>query len=687
MDLVNRGITVKVILGKSIDKDIETSSLEKLKNLNVDYKKFNFKSSGLNPFTELLNFILLYKYLSKEKPDIVHSIALKPIILSGLSSLFLPKVKNIFAISGLGYIFTPRVQFSFKNFILKFFFYSLFKLILLNKKNFYIVQNKYDKKFVLDLKVNSNRIALIPGCGINLNLFKPIKYEDKQKIVLFPARLLKDKGLYDFVNAANYLKKNYADWTFIIAGSSNSDNPSSLTKKELNLLQKNKNIKLLGFVNNMIEIYKKTKIVCLPSYREGMPRAIQEAMACGCAIVTTDVPGCNESIINNYCGFLSKPKNPDDLASKLKILIDDDNLNKKFSNNSRDLASKRYSKNRILNLFYNFTLFVKKSNINNHFIITINNSKFYLNKNNLSEINSELDLNKNIVFIFGSSGYIGNTLINYLENKGDFQIIYISRNSNLIKMNNREALKMWKDNLQLLKNIFKKTHSIIYLISKNKYKNNKLDIKNLYFINNELLKAIYLCVVKNGVKNFIYASSIKVFGDENVNNKPFSINSKTNPSDHYAKSKLIAEKIIINNALSSTSYKILRFPMVYGDNIRRDFNKFFIFSLGLPVPLGKIYNQRSFVNVNNLNIYFEKALFSQTINNKILLLSDKETYSTSEIIKIILNNGMYKNKIIYINPKIIKFVSYILGVKKISDKLYQDFSMDITESINLLNDK
>ena len=110
LDLVRKGEKVKIIIGKSIDKEIESKSLKKLDSYKADYTIMNFKSSGLNPFIELINLIILFRFVSKEKPDTVHSIALKPIIISGLATLFLPKIKNIFAISGLGYIFTAEVK-------------------------------------------------------------------------------------------------------------------------------------------------------------------------------------------------------------------------------------------------------------------------------------------------------------------------------------------------------------------------------------------------------------------------------------------------------------------------------------------------------------------------------------------------------------------------------------------------
>lgn len=688
LDLVRKGEKVKIIIGKSIDKEIESKSLKKLDSYKADYTIMNFKSSGLNPFIELINLIILFRFLSKEKPDTVHSIALKPIIISGLATLFLPKIKNIFAISGLGYIFTKRKKIEIRNLVLRLSFFILFKIILIKKNNFFIVQNNYDRNFILNLKVNSNKINLIPGCGIDLDLFKPGDYKLRKNSILFPARLLKDKGLYDFVEAANILKPDYPEWEFIIAGSSNSDNPTSLTKDELKLLEQNKNIKLLGFVDNMIEIYKNTKIICLPSYREGMPRSIQEAMACGCAIITTDVPGCNEVIIDNYCGFLSHSKDPTDLSNKIKKLITNENLIKNFSINSRNLASKRYSNKNILNLFYNFYKFVSDFSKNKEFIISIDRQKFLLNRNNIQLINQNLDFQKKIILIFGPSGFIGNSLINYLEKNENFQIVYLSRNLNIDDLNDKETILIWKKNLQFLDPFLNKIHSVIYLISKNKYKNNEPDINKLYFINNEILKTIYCYLVNKKVKNFIYASSIKVYGDQNINNKPFSLSSKTSPNDHYGKSKVKAENIIIQYSQTSTHYKILRFPMVYGNNIRKDFKKFFLlFKFGFPVPFGNIKNKRSFINIENLNEYLEKVINSKSTNNKILLLSDSKNYSTSDILKIILEKQKYKNNFIYLNPKIIMIVSYLLGYSKLTNKLFQNFTMDTSESFKLLNDK
>ena len=186
----------------------------------------------------------------------------------------------------------------------------------------------------------------IDGAGADLKKFY-FNTKNKKKIILFPARVLLEKGIVEFINASKKLTKKYPLWKFLIAGTLNyKKGEEEKIFTNVRLIEKEyKNIIFLGYVKNIKKLFNKASIVCLPSYREGFPKALIEACASGCAIVATDVPGCRDAIINNYNGLLCKVKNHLDTFTKIEKLILNEKKRKIFSKNSRKLAEKKYSIN------------------------------------------------------------------------------------------------------------------------------------------------------------------------------------------------------------------------------------------------------------------------------------------------------------------------------------------------------
>jgi len=157
-----------------------------------------------------------------------------------------------------------------------------------------------------------------------------------------PARLLKDKGILEFVEAARILKVRNVKVTFVLAGNIDYDNPSSISKKDLDSWISEGIIEYWGFRDNMCKTLAQSSIVVLPSYREGFPKVLMEAAAKGRAIITTDVPGCRDAIINNITGILVPPKNSDLLANAIQHLIEDPEKIISMGREGRDLAEKKF---------------------------------------------------------------------------------------------------------------------------------------------------------------------------------------------------------------------------------------------------------------------------------------------------------------------------------------------------------
>ncbi len=190
------------------------------------------------------------------------------------------------------------------------------------------------------------------GSGIYLEKYKKIK-KKKSKNIIMVSRILKNKGIIEFCKAAELLKKKYPEWKFILIGTKDYLSPDTIDDQIINYYVKNKIIKLLGYKKNIINILSSSEIFCLPSYREGMPKATLEALAAGVPVVTSDAVGCRESIINNYNGYICKTGSYLSLANKIEKLILDPKKRKIFSKNAINFARRNFSIKDITNKIYN----------------------------------------------------------------------------------------------------------------------------------------------------------------------------------------------------------------------------------------------------------------------------------------------------------------------------------------------
>ena len=170
--------------------------------------------------------------------------------------------------------------------------------------------------------LDSKKIRLLRGSGVNLSEFTQLEEPDGMPLVCFAARLLYDKGLYDFVAAARLLRERGIQARFWLAGDIDMKNPTSLNASELQALRDEGIVEVLGYKKDIPSLYAKVNIVCLPSYREGLPKALVEAAAASRAVVTTDVPGCRDAIIPNETGLLVPARSPEKLAHALQWLIE-----------------------------------------------------------------------------------------------------------------------------------------------------------------------------------------------------------------------------------------------------------------------------------------------------------------------------------------------------------------------------
>ena len=316
------------------------------KRKNISIHQLNIDRSSFGFISNFITMINILKILIEVRPNIVHFISIKPVVIGGIISRLVPSITKIFSITGLGSAFIGDSILSKIKFNLLLF---LYKIALNQKKCEVIFQNKNDLNLLLNnTNLKKSNCELIPGSGLSLKKFKPKKFNFKNPIVMFPARMIGHKGIFEFVNAARILKTKKIRARFVLVGDIDKDNPSSI-KRDLIKQWENENIvEYWGYKEQMSNILSLATIIVLPSYREGFPKVLMEAAAVGRPSITTNVPGCKDAVIHNYTGILIPVRNSRKLVSEIKNLLNNKSKIKKMGKNARDYALKNFDINRIV---------------------------------------------------------------------------------------------------------------------------------------------------------------------------------------------------------------------------------------------------------------------------------------------------------------------------------------------------
>ncbi len=279
-----------------------------------EFYDVNIDPKGINPFSDLKTMIILYRLYKVIKPDIVLSFTIKPNIYSSIVAGMIG-IKSISNITGLGTIFIKQ---SLVTKIAK----ILYKIALeFNDKVFF--QNNDDRNlFVENGLIQKNKTGLLPGSGVDLDKFVPTSKKIKNKFkFLLIARLLKDKGILEYIGAIKIIKDKYKNIEFQILGAVGTANNTAIKKNELQIWIDNDLINYLGTTDNVEDVISKVDCVVLPSYREGIPRSLLEACAMEKPIIATNVVGCKEVVEDKKNGYLCRVKDFQDLADKMQMII------------------------------------------------------------------------------------------------------------------------------------------------------------------------------------------------------------------------------------------------------------------------------------------------------------------------------------------------------------------------------
>lgn len=333
------GYDVHIATGSYVDES-------KLETYGFTHHVFSIARAKVNPFKDILTIWSLFNLYRRIHPDIVHHITIKPVLYGGIAAR-LAGVKNVVsAISGLGIIFIEQgIISSLKRIIVS----ALYRLGLGHKSSVTITQNIDDQKVIAKLTgLPSSQLRLIKGSGVDLDKFQITVLPNGtiQNVVLI-ARMLRDKGVGEFHQAARLLKDDYPNIKFILAGGTH-DNPASYSEKQLNEWNSEGDIQWIGHQDDVIEIIKNSHIVVLPSYREGLPKVLLEAAAIGRPVITTDVPGCRDAIIADQTGLLVPVKNPTALAEAIAVLIDNPKMCDELGKQGRLLMENEFSIDKVV---------------------------------------------------------------------------------------------------------------------------------------------------------------------------------------------------------------------------------------------------------------------------------------------------------------------------------------------------
>jgi len=301
---------------------------------------------GTNPMNEIESVRSIYRLYQTLKPDIVHQITVKPVLYGGIAAkmLGLPAVVN--AVTGLGYVFTAR---SLKWSMIRTATKIAYRVALEYPNTRTIFQNPDDReRFVRSHMVRRENTVVIKGSGVDMAKFHPEPEVDGIPVIMFAGRLLWQKGVGEFVEAARRFQTAGIAARFVIVGYSEPSSPSAVPTEELESWNRSGLIEWWGRCTNMPEVFAQSHIVCLPSsYGEGVPKVLIEAAACGRAIVTTNTPGCREITRDGENGLLVPTENGDALYEALKKLVEDSALRQRMGARGREIAEAEFSLERI----------------------------------------------------------------------------------------------------------------------------------------------------------------------------------------------------------------------------------------------------------------------------------------------------------------------------------------------------
>lgn len=305
------------------------------------------RRASMNPLRELMTIWEIFSIYSKERPALVHHVALKPVLYGTLSARLAGVKSVINAMAGLGFVFSSSRRFAR---IIRPILIQLFRLLLNRQNAHLIVQNADDMKLLLDHGISEdNRTHLIRGAGVDMLSYYPSPIPTGVPLIMLASRMLWDKGVGEFVAAAGILKSKGLNVRFVLVGDTDQENPTAIPRLQLEQWHADQLVEWWGYRDDMAALLPQAHIFCLPSfYGEGIPKVLIEAAACARPIVTTDMPGCRDMVKDGLNGYIVPPRNVGALVEALAKLIGNYEACSQMGIAGRKLAESEFDVRRII---------------------------------------------------------------------------------------------------------------------------------------------------------------------------------------------------------------------------------------------------------------------------------------------------------------------------------------------------
>lgn len=300
------------------------------------------KRGRISPLRDIKFVVRIWLLLIRLRPVVVHAISLKSIVLCGIALLFGVNVKAVASINGFGSVFAKRENPSCE--LKRSLILWLLRFVLGGANQWVIVQNRHDREIVHNLGiVDDQRLVLVPGAGVNLKTYSRVAESEGVVRVVMASRLLWEKGVKEFVEAASVFKSQGREVEFVLAGEPDPEKASSVPSFEIERWVEQGLIRYVGFCDDVNELFGDAHIVVLPSsYGEGLPKILIEAAACGRPVITTDVPGCRDAVIHQVTGLLIPAFDVAALCGALSYLLSNPEVRVQMGLQARVFAEQKF---------------------------------------------------------------------------------------------------------------------------------------------------------------------------------------------------------------------------------------------------------------------------------------------------------------------------------------------------------
>ncbi len=323
----------------AVAPDYEAEIAEILQGWGIGYENVFLNRTGTNLVQDFRTFFSLLKMFRKQRPDLVLSYTIKPVIFASVAASFCRVPKIFSMITGLGWVFNRQHRLKAK--LIQFWIIALYRFAA-RKNTGLIFQNPDDMREFLGRNIiDQGRAFMVNGSGVDVSHYSFSQPPEGPPGFIFIGRLLKEKGLMEYVAAAEILKKKYPEAVFEVLGRLDS-NPGAISETEYRRLQEDPAINMLPETPDVRPYLKRSSVFVLPSYREGTPRTALEAMATGRPLVMADSPGCRETVMEGENGFLVPVKDPVALAGAMEKFIRNPELIGPMGKRSREIAEEKY---------------------------------------------------------------------------------------------------------------------------------------------------------------------------------------------------------------------------------------------------------------------------------------------------------------------------------------------------------